>query len=184
MKETVSALEPEHLTTYWLRTVRAGIQVTLIAVAILVVYPLVPGHEAVRMPAYPVLLGVATAGAVVIWRLPWERLFRMGYGLRVMYAWSAVDIVLISVAVLVSHGGRSELFLLYGLTTVFFASYPPGGRIALFAFTVACYLGVLALSEGGVGLADVLLRLEVLGTLGLLTSFLSTADHAYITRRP
>lgn len=171
----MSALEPEHLTTYWLRTVRAGIQVTLIAVAILGVYPLIPGHETVRMPAYSLLLAVATAGAVVIWRLPWERLFRSGRGLRVMYAWSAVDIVLISVAVAVSHGGQSELFLLYGLTTVFLASYPPRGRIALFAFTVACYLTVLAFVGDGVGTADVLLRLEVLGTLALLTSFLSTA---------
>ena len=85
-----------------------------------------------------------------------------------------LDILLITGAVGFTGGGRSELFLLYGLTTVFFgAAYPPKGQIGLLGFTFACYLTVLGLTGWHVGAGVVFMRCGVLGIVALLVSHLS-----------
>jgi signal transduction histidine kinase len=163
------------LVAYRLRAVRVGIQATVLALLALTVFRLLPGHGAVPWPPYLIILGLGATGAVCVGLLPWQRLFPSGAGVRWLYAWSVLDILLITFAVGFSGGGRSELFVLYGLTTVFFgAAYPPRGQVALLGFTFACYLAVLAATGWEVGAAVVFIRCGVLAIVALLVSHLSS----------
>ncbi len=163
----------EPFIQYHLRAVRAGVLATWIVLPLLAVYPWLPGHEPVERGPYLVVLGIALAGLLVVQWLPWERLFRSGWGDRFRYAWSVVDIVLITLALGFADGAASPLFGLYALTTVFFAaSYPLRGQVALLAFTAACYL-LLAVAATPVDAGEVGVRLGILATLGFMGSFLS-----------
>ncbi len=160
------------LIDYHLRAVRAGIIATYLVVPVLAVHPFVEGAEVEWWPYFAVL-GVALGGALAISGLPWERLFRRGIGDRFRYAWSVLDIVLITVLLEVSGGpGASPVFGLYALTTVFFAaSYPRRGQIVLLGFTFACYAAIVPGS--GLSAGAVLVQLGVLGVLGFMASFLA-----------
>ena len=161
------------LTPYRLRTVRAGVRATWLALIALAVYPLLSGHAVTNVPLYIGALSVAAAGVLLVALLPWPRLFEGGWGTRVMYLWSAFDIVLISVLLATAGGGRSPIFMLYALTTLFFAlSYPLRGQIVLLAFTIASYVASIAALDGGVSVADAAVRCALLGVVAVLSSFL------------
>jgi signal transduction histidine kinase len=163
------------LVSYRLGAVRTGLQATVLALLLLLLFRLVPGHGTIRDAAYVVVLVSASVGAVGVKLLPWERLFATGLGVRTLYAWSVLDILLISVAVAFTGGARSEVFLLYALTTVFFgAAYPPRGQVALLLFTFGCYLGVLGLTGWDIDTGVLLIRCGVLAIVALLVSFLAT----------
>ena len=160
---------------YWLRAVRAGIVVTALTVMTLLVLAVLPGHPEYRSAGYAAVLAVGAAGGVIVARLPWRALFQRGLGILFLYAWSAADILLVSVAVVVTGGARSQLFLVYTLTTVFFgAAYPRRAQAGLLAFTFACYLTGLAVTGWGIGAATLFLRLAVLAILALLAFFLAS----------
>src|SRR5207245_10612346 len=128
-----------------LGAVRVGVLIPLLALASLVAFRLIPGHGRIPTVPYIAILVAAASGAAGVRLLPWDRLFAGPGGVRAMYAWSVLDILLVTAAVGFTGGGGSELFLLYGLTTVFFgAAYPPKGQVGLLAFTFACYRSVPA----------------------------------------
>jgi len=169
-------MEPNEdlLIPYWLRTVRIGLVVTLLALVALVIPPFLPGHGLYRTAPYFAVLVLAALGGLMVRSLPWKRLFDQGIGLRFMYGWSAADILLISYAIGITGGGRSDLFPMYGLTTVFFgASYPQRGQAVLLGFTFGCYLTVLGVSGWDVSSLSLFVHLTSLAILALLTSFLS-----------
>src|SRR5256886_8400673 len=159
---------------YWLRSVRIGLLVTVLVIAVLILLPFLPNQAHIQIVPYLGVLTAGAAGGVVIALLPWEGLFERGVGMYFLYGWSAVDILLVSVGIAVSGGGRSEMFLIYGLTTVFFGiSYPLAGQAALLAFTFACYLIALGATGWAVDAAALVARLSSLFILTVLTSFLS-----------
>jgi K+-sensing histidine kinase KdpD len=163
------------LVSYRVGAVRTGLQATVLALLLLVLFRLVPGHGTIQDVAYMGVLVSAAIGAVFVRILPWERLFSSGLGVRALYAWSVLDILLITVAVAFTGGERSELFILYALTTVFFgAAYPPRGQVALMLFTFGCYLGVLALTGWDITTGAVVIRCGVLAVVALLVSFLAS----------
>jgi hypothetical protein len=132
---------PFKLIPYLLRTVNVGVRATYLTLAILAGFLLVPGRPSVNVAAYVTVLAVGTAGAIGVSLLPWEKLFESGRGMLFLYMWSALDIVLITILVAITGGADSFLFLLYALTTVFFAaSYPPMGQLVLLVFTWAAKL--------------------------------------------
>jgi K+-sensing histidine kinase KdpD len=119
------------------------------------------------------VLVVAAAGGACIAALPWARLFETT-GMRFLYVWSVADIVLISFAVAATGGGRSDLFLLYTLTTFFFvASYPPIAQLALLIFTAASYTGVVILTGWQITAGALVARLSILAVLAYLAGYLS-----------
>src|SRR5690242_14245268 len=120
------------------RSVRVGVQTSVLALGTLAIYACLPGHGVVAMRGFIPLLASAIVAVVAVRLLPWERMFRTSLGLFMMYVWSTVDILLISVAIVFTGGGRSELWVLYALTTLFFAAlYPPRVQAALLAFSEA-----------------------------------------------
>ena len=94
--------------------------------------------------------------------------------MRFLYVWSVPDIVLISFAVAATGGGRSDLFLLYTLTTFFFvASYPPIAQLALLIFTAASYTAVMILTGWQITAGALVARLSILAVLAYLAGYLS-----------
>jgi K+-sensing histidine kinase KdpD len=119
------------------------------------------------------VLVIAAAGGACIAVLPWARLFETT-GMRFLYVWSLADIVLISFAVAATGGGRSDLFLLYTLTTFFFvASYPPIAQLALLIFTAASYTAVMILTGWQITAGALVARLSILAVLAYLAGYLS-----------
>ena len=156
-------------------TVRVGVITTALALWVLALYPLLPGHRPVDGKPYAVLLVSAAVGAAVIALLPWPRLLTARHGMALFYLWSVCDILLITAAIGVSGGDQSPLFAVYALTTVFFAlGYPRAGQAALLAFTVACYVALVVLTHEHVGAAVVFMRTSLLGCLTVMGSFLSS----------
>src|SRR6266571_6458530 len=132
---------------YLLRAVRIGVGTTVVVLLCLVVFPLLPGHQPFESVPYSVLVSIGAAGGLVVALVRWRRLFETGLGQWALYVWSAFDIGLIAGAVAATGSGGSELWILYGLTTVFFAaSYPPRGQLVLFGATMASYLSVLGIT--------------------------------------
>lgn len=159
---------------YWLRVVKVGLGITLVTLVVVAVGLFVPGRGRISTGPYVGVLVAAAAGGAGVWLLPWRRLFELGRGVACLYAWSVADIVLVSLIVAASGGGRSDLFPIYVLTTVFFgASYPPRGQVALLAFTLASYLSVLAWTGFHIPAFTLFMRLSTLAVTAALTSFLS-----------
>jgi K+-sensing histidine kinase KdpD len=166
--------EQDWLIPYRLRTVRVLIRATALTVVFLLIALLLPHTTGDPQGPFLIIIGVAALAGIFIALTPWRRLFRTGRGLQWLYVWTAVDIALVSAAILISGNGASDLFYLYALTTVFLAlSFWPSGQITLMGFTAACYIGVLALNGWDITPAVLFLRLAILATLGLLASFLS-----------
>lgn len=162
------------LIPYRLKTVRIGIQATVLAIVALILFALLPRGGPIDPLIYWVVLLVAALGALVVSMLPWPKLLQSRAGLWTMYVWSAADIILISIAIAVSGGGRSELFALYALTTVFFAaSYPLSGQMALLVFTYLCYGVALWQMGSDVAPGELVIRMGVLGVVAFIASFLS-----------
>ncbi|MDQ4143864.1 MAG: PAS domain-containing protein [Actinomycetota bacterium] len=167
--------EGQSLISYRLRTVRVGLQATLLILTALLVFALIPSSvEFEDRTWFVATLVAAAAGAAVISLLPWQRLFGSAWGMRALYAWSVLDILLICALIALSGGDESPLFLLFGMTTVFFsASYPPRAQVALLLFTFVSYTAAILLVEEHIVLATFLARFSILTSLTFITSFLS-----------
>ena len=147
---------------------------TWLTIAALVAFHSFADNEDIVSGPFFLLVAVAAIGAGIVSLLPWENLFHRGVGVWVLYAWSALDILLISLLVAFSGGAESEIFIVYFLTTVFFsASYPERGQIGLSAFTLACYSVALAATGWDVSWGELIIRLGILTVMGLIASFVS-----------
>lgn len=165
----------QSLISYRLRTVRVGVQTTLLVLAALLLFVLIPSSVEFENRTFYMAALVATAvGAGVISVLPWRRLFEGPAGMRAMYAWSVLDIVLISILVGLTDGDQSPLFLLFGLTSVFFAaSYPPRAQVALLLFTFAAYSTTVVVVDEHIVAATFVAHFSILAALTFITSFLA-----------
>jgi K+-sensing histidine kinase KdpD len=158
---------------FLLRQVRVGVVATGLTVTALAVSYFVLERAPFHRVGLAVVLGVAAVGGVAIAALPWPRLFETT-GMRLLYAWSVADIVLISFAVASTGGGRSDLFLLYTLTTFFFvASYPLSAQFALLIFTAVSYTVVIILTGWQITAGALVARLSILAVLAYLAGYLS-----------
>ncbi|MFN2544584.1 MAG: sensor histidine kinase [Actinomycetota bacterium] len=159
---------------YLLRTVRIGIWTTAIVLVCLAVFPFLPGHGPLHAPSYAAVLVIAGAGGITVALMPWRRLFETGLGQWALYAWSAFDIALVAGGVAANGAGSSELWIIFGLTTLFFAaSYPLRAQVALLAATMGSYLLTIGMFGLDISAARLFLRLAVLGLVALLASYLS-----------
>jgi diguanylate cyclase (GGDEF)-like protein len=116
------------------------------------------------------VVAAVAAGFVV----PWERLFLAGWGDHAMFAWSAADIILVTVGAAATGGPRSEIVFLYALTTLFFAaSYPGVGQVGLFALTCGSYFCLVELWGSPTPAAIVVTRLAVAAIVWFMAAFLA-----------
>src|SRR4051794_6062055 len=156
------------------RAVRVGVRTTVLTLAAFAGFALLPGHGRIETAPFAAVWVVAVVSVPAIARLPWSRLFATRTGWWAMYAWSIGDIVLISVAVHATGGGRSELWVAYALTTLFFAAlYPSRVQARLLAFTIACYIATVALSGWQTTPARFFLHLAILLVVFSMAMFLA-----------
>ena len=166
--------EPSFLVAYRLRTVRVGVEATALILGALALVPLLPVAVELQVAPFLILLGIAGAGAAVIAALPWRRMFESRLGMWTMYAWSVLDILLITILMTVSGDERSFLFVLYALTTIFFAvSYPPRAQVSLFLFTLVSYLVAGWVDDWQLAAGETLGRFATLLALTYIAGFLA-----------
>ncbi|HEV3473823.1 MAG TPA: ATP-binding protein [Actinomycetota bacterium] len=164
----------QSLAEYRLRTVRVGVWTSVFVIAAAVAYYVLPGHEPIDQRAYLLVLGIASAGVIAIAALPWRRLMASGRGMTVMYAWSVLDISLITLLIPLTGLQDSPMFFLYAFTTVFFAaSYPLGAQVGLTAFTALNYVVLIGMNGWPIGPGELVLRVVFLAALSFMGSLLS-----------
>ncbi len=152
-----------------------GIQVTVLTLAVFLVYKLLPGGEQIPTPVFWTLWVFAALAALVTAVLDWERMFSTGAARVALYAWSAVNILLVTVLIAFSSEDAHSLFFLYVLTTLFFSlALPVRHQVIVFAFTVACNVALYAMGEMAVSPADFVLRIGLLGGVAALAGFSTT----------
>ncbi len=143
--ERAAILAPtEAPTPLGLETLRVGMRITLlaplVAAATLV---LARGGEVIMGPFALVFVAFAASAALAT-ILPYDRLPRIGWGMAGLYAWSAVNLLLIAVGVWATGGAKSPLVFVYALTTLFFAvAFPTRAQIVFFVLTVAAHAAVV-----------------------------------------
>jgi diguanylate cyclase (GGDEF)-like protein len=158
---------------YRLRTVRIGLQTSAAALAAMLVLFVLPDPRRHDL-AFGLVLAAEAVGATVIALLPWRRLFLQDRGLIAQYLWLSGNLVVIALAVASTGGGRSELYLLYGLTTAYAAAtFPLRGQMTQLVTTAALYVSVVAATGWHISAANLFLRLVILVILGFVTGFLS-----------
>jgi diguanylate cyclase (GGDEF)-like protein len=165
------------------RTVRVGLQTTVLTLVSLAGFALLPGHGEITTAPFVVVWMVAAVSVPVIVQLPWARLFETRLGWWAMYAWSIADILLISLAVHATGGGRSELWVAYALTTLFFAAlYPSRVQARLLGFTLLAYVVTVAVSHWQTTPARFFLHLAILVVVFTMAMFLATERDEALVR--
>jgi signal transduction histidine kinase len=157
----------------WLRAVRVGLATTFVVLASMTALLVLPVEGRITREPFAATLAVAALVAVAVWLAPWQRLLSER-GPLLLYIWSIADIALISVAVAITGGARSELYVLYALTTVFFAAcYPIRVQVVMLGVTLTGYLAALVAVGWTVAPGTFLFRLGAIGAVFLIASFLS-----------
>lgn len=175
------AATQDPLDEYRMRTVRVAVVSTYVVLGLLIAYPVLPGHATVTTAPYVGLVVVAAIGSTTAALLPWRALFRRGWGERVLSWWSALDIGLITFSLALTGGPRSDLVLLYVLTTIFFAaSYPLATQAILFAATIAAYMGLVAGWHATTPLAGIVLRVGTLSVVWFMAAYLGRERNAQL----
>jgi signal transduction histidine kinase/DNA-directed RNA polymerase specialized sigma24 family protein len=156
------------LVPFQLRTIRVGTQTTLGALLATAAFVGFSTEGQMKMGPYFALFVSVTIAAAIVTLFPGRRLFEAGLGAGTGYAWTAANILLITLGIWVTGEHESFLFLLYALPTVFSAvSFRPRVQVAFLAFTFLCYSTVIEVMGWDI------VSLAVLATLAFLASFLS-----------
>ena len=155
------------------RAVDVALTATFLTVAVLLIYPSLDEEVVTNATLYWVTLAAALGGAVGIGALPWNDILERPWRFRVLALWSALDIVLVTLLLASTGGAKSPMFIIYVLTTVFFAaSYPGGAQFALLGFTYGCYL-LVSLPAAGSDAGAIFIRAAILGITTYMVNFLS-----------
>ena len=123
-----------------LRTLTIGMR-TILLVPLLSAAALVLARPAdMEMGPFGSVFVALAVGAGLTTLLPYDRLFRAGWGMAVVLGWSVVDLAVISIGVWATGGSTSSLMFLYALTTVFFAvAFTLRAQVMLLVLTVVSY---------------------------------------------
>ena len=167
--------ELEALGPFLLRAAEIGVKTTWLIVATGMVFTLAwqPGQRLESLRLGTILLA-GGCGAAIVSKLPWRRLIDRGQALGAFHLWSVVNILLVTMAIDATGAGRSDLFAVYGLTTIFFASvFPRRDQLGLLALTILSYLSVVALHSWDAEPSTFVIRIGFLSMTAFLGSFLS-----------
>jgi len=157
----------EHLLPLQLHTLMIGMRTTLLVPLFLVAALVLARRADVQMGPLGLVFVAVAVSAGLATLLPYERLFRMGWGMSVLYAWSVVNLALIAIGIWVTGGSSSPLMFLYALTTLFFAvAFTPRVQGIFLALTVASYWVALGASRWDP------LHLAVLAVLAFLANLM------------
>ena len=162
------------LIPHRIRIIRVGVIATFVVLAAFVVFRLLPGGEAIPLHVFvPLWVAAALAGVAAL-VAPWDRLFAARTGRMLLYAWSVVDILLITGLIGWVPEEDPSFFFCYVLTTMFFSLlYSRRAQLVLFSFTAGSYGLLYASGQTEIVLGDLVLRLGLLGAMAVLAAFSS-----------
>ncbi|MCA1840511.1 MAG: diguanylate cyclase domain-containing protein [Actinomycetota bacterium] len=167
--------EVEARGPFLIRAAAIGVKMTWLVVAAGLAFVSLwrPGESYAPVSLIAILIA-GGAGALIVSRLNWRVLIDNGRALGVFHVWSVTNIFLVTLAIHFTGAGRSELFAMYGLTTIFFAAvFPRRDQMGLLAFTILCYVAVISLHGWDIEPSTFIVRLASLTMLASLGSFLS-----------
>jgi diguanylate cyclase (GGDEF)-like protein len=129
-------------------TFAAGVWLSYVVVAAASLYVALTWERPHRL-AISAIYGAGLLGAIVISRLPRERIVRSAWREHFFMSWSGLDLGLIVASVALDGGTRSPLALVLFVPVVFAAmSYPLVSVLVVGVSTMSCYVA-LALTVGG-----------------------------------
>jgi diguanylate cyclase (GGDEF)-like protein len=130
---------------YWRRHVLIGVSLTEVAAITAGIYTML-SHTGVahHRPVMLLLVGATLVATPFLMALPLEAMLSHSRGALFFYAWSIVDMVVITIAARVDGGGASPLTTLLFLTLAYMAlAYPPSGVVVVGAVMTLDYLFVI-----------------------------------------
>ncbi len=152
---------------------RLGAYNTAGASVVLTAYEFLADPRPMQLWVYAVVLAVV---AVVLGSVfaGYRHLVDRRRALGALYAWTIIDVLLVGATVALSGGGRSSLYLMYGLTSVFAVSYyPRRSQVLLGALTLASYAGALAVDGWNVSPATLTVRVSVIALVAVMGGFIA-----------
>lgn len=179
----------EHLRTSrqqdplaWYRTqhIRVALAASVLVILTTAIYVSLRTH---RLYDKPFLLSLAVFVAVAVisaWLYSWRRLppiLHADQPLYILYSWPILDISAIAIAVALTGGARSEVYLAYFVLLLFLAgsAYPPASRIALSILAVASYIVALGVTGWHISASGLTERIGILITAATAAVLLSGA---------
>jgi RNA polymerase sigma factor (sigma-70 family) len=149
-----------------LRTLTIGMRMTLLSPLVSAAALVIARRANVEMGPFGLVFVAVAVSAGLATLLPYERLFRKGWGMLALYVWSVVNLTLIAVGIWATGGSSSPLMFQYALTTMFFAvAFSPPAQIILLGLTVASYSVAVGASKWDPMLLAVLAVLAFLANL-------------------
>jgi diguanylate cyclase (GGDEF)-like protein len=170
----IMASERDLHVPYQLRTIRYGIVATVMALVGGIAMPVADPSKVRNPPLYAATLLATAVIVVVVALVPWRQLLSSSLGVRLLFMWAVVDVVVVTAGIAATGGGRSNFYLFYGPVMIYNAACLPGRRqLGLFIFTVGSYLMVLGLTGWSVSAGELIIRLVTLGLLVYISGFLA-----------
>ncbi len=160
---------------YTLQTVRGGILSSVFIILVVTLYLVLPGHNQVNRAGAFILILVVTALTYILSTLSWKRILAQPRGQLAVYAWAIGMVAMVDISIAFTHGAQSELFVLLIVTSIFLAgpNYPTSVQITLGAVTTGGYLGTLAATGWGIGVATLVFRIGVIMAASLAVGLLN-----------
>lgn len=156
-----------------LHIVRFGLQAQWLTIVVVGAYSLL-AREMGRDSDLggPLILGAVVALAASI--MPWRRIFGTRWEMPCLVAWSIAILVIVTFAVHATGGGRSSIYLVYGLTAVFSAAmFSLATQTAMLLVTYVLYVGSLWRHDFNLSAPDLILRLGFFALITFLAGHLS-----------
>ncbi len=147
--EAQAKSDVDPLIRYRMRHIQAAMVTSALLLVFALLYLVLPGRP--RTDEFPLAIllaiGIATATAALL--SPWKRILtraKVPVQMGALYAWALSALALVSIAVAITGGADSALFVVYFTMLLFLggSAYPTAGRRILAVLTVLSYVAVLA----------------------------------------
>ncbi|MPZ69648.1 MAG: GAF domain-containing protein, partial [Actinobacteria bacterium] len=164
--------DPE-VREFRIRIVHFGLQAQWLALLVLGASSvLARGMGEDIQPEAELIIGAALTVLVTV--LPWRRIVGTRLEIPVLAAWSIGLLIVVTMAIDSAGGGRSNIFVVYGLTVVLSSAlFSLTMQTVMLMVTYAFYIGVLWRHDFNVDSPDLVLRLGSLAVLMFLAGHLS-----------
>ncbi len=166
----------------WYRTqhIRVALAASVLVILTTSIYISVNTQPLYGRPLFLSLAVFVVVAMISAWLYSWRRLPAILHGdqpLYILYIWSITDISAIAVAVALSGGAHSEVYLAYFVLLLFLAgsAYPLASRIALSILAVVSYIAALGVTGWHISASRLTERVGILITAATAAVLLSDA---------